>query len=285
VKPAIAPAFAQSERGLLAALAAGRCDAVVDDAPALAAGRELAPARYGQFAGTLPTPESGAASYLIVLPPSSPLEPAVTRALRRLGNDHVLRALSEKWLGGDVQSIPVLAPGPQTTTVTLIGDSVSAAFGFAPAARELLAQGLHFRFEGVTCRRLDTPSCGIPQAPTAVQTILADGRALGQVVVMDVGYNESASTYGAGIDVAMRDMLAAGVRHVVWVTLRETRSYFHSTNEVIWAARHRWPELVVADWNRYSAGEPWFGPDRIHLNVTGALGLARFLRQYVAPAR
>ena len=280
VRPTIAPAFARSGTGLLAALAAGRCDAVIDDAPALAAARAVAPGRYGPFAGSLPAP---AAEYAIALPESSPLTPSVARAVRRIGNDHELRSLSVKWLGEDLQTIPALPAGPHTTTVTLIGDSVSATFAFVPAARDVLAQGLDFHFDGQTCRRLIEPSCGIPQPPTAVQTIVALGHGLGQVVVMDVGYNDSPSTYGSGIDAAMRDMLAEGVRRVIWVTLRETRSYFATTNEVIRAARNRWPELIVADWNSYSAGKPWFAADGIHLNPSGAVGLARFLRPYVSP--
>jgi hypothetical protein len=96
------------------------------------------------------------------------------------------------------------------------------------------------RFEALSCRRLAAPSCANPPPPNALQTILSDGRSLGEVVVMDIGYNDSASSYGSELDTAMRDMLAAGVHHVIWVTLRERYNNYHSTNEVIEAARHRW---------------------------------------------
>jgi hypothetical protein len=67
------------------------------------------------------------------------------------------------------------------------------------------------------------------------------------------------------------------------VTLRERYENYHLMNEVIRNARRRWPQLVVADWNAYSAGRPWFAPDGIHLNASGAFGLAQLLRAFLAP--
>jgi lysophospholipase L1-like esterase len=39
--------------------------------------------------------------------------------------------------------------------------------------------------------------------------------------------------------------------------------------------------MVVADWNAYSRGKPWFGADGLHLSATGAVRLAHFLRPLV----
>jgi hypothetical protein len=41
--------------------------------------------------------------------------------------------------------------------------------------------------------------------------------------------------------------------------------------------------ILIADWNSYSDGKPWFAPDGIHLNTDGAFALARFLRTFLAP--
>jgi hypothetical protein len=74
---------------------------------------------------------------------------------------------------------------------------------------------------------------------------------------------------------------------VVWVTLREAGGYasdYKSINAEIKAAARRWPELVVADWNSYSAGKPWFGTDGLHLSPSGAIALANFLRPIVIRA-
>ena len=79
----------------------------------------------------------------------------------------------------------------------------------------------------------------------------------------------------------MRAALAQGAAGVVWVTLRETRGIYHRTNVVIERAAKRWPQLLIADWNAFSSGRPWFGDDGLHLTATGATALARFLRPYV----
>ena len=114
--------------------------------------------------------------------------------------------------------------------------------------------------------------------------VQAAGRRLGDVLVVDVGYNEGPIGYGAGIDDVMRAALAQKATGVVWVTLRETRDLYRQTNEAIRRARRRWPQLEVADWNAFSAGKPWFASDGLHLTPTGAVELATFLRPYVLRA-
>ncbi len=98
------------------------------------------------------------------------------------------------------------------------------------------------------------------------------------MLVVDVGYNESEHGYGAGIDRVMRAALAQGVNGVVWVTLREQRDIYRRTNVAIRRAARRWPQMQVADWHDYSAGEPWFREDGLHMGITGANAFAAFLR-------
>lgn len=166
---------------------------------------------------------------------------------------------------------------------TFVGDSVAASIGYVSPAQAQLRHGLSVRLDLKVCRRLVEPSCSYQGvAPsTALQAVRSYGRALGRVLIVKVGYNESAQGYGAGIDRVMRAALADGASGVVWVTLRETSPLYHATNLAIRRAAQRWPQLVVADWNAYSAGKPWFGPDGLHLSTTGATQLARFLRPFV----
>ncbi len=87
-----------------------------------------------------------------------------------------------------------------------------------------------------------------------------------------------------GIDRVMRAARAEGADGVVWVTLREHGRYaslYRGTNLAIRKAAKRWPQLLVADWNAYSAGRPWFGSDGLHLSPRGAVELASFIRPYV----
>lgn len=99
-----------------------------------------------------------------------------------------------------------------------------------------------------------------------------------------VGYNEGPQGYGRGIDRVMRAALGEGVSGVVWVTLREKSDPYRETNAAIRAAARRWPQLLVADWNRHSAGRQWFARDGLHLSTAGADALAGFLRPFVLRA-
>ena len=167
--------------------------------------------------------------------------------------------------------------------VTFVGDSVPASIMYSPRAKSILARGLTTRLDLRVCRRLATASCSFQgSAPTsALQSVQSLGRSLGDVLIVDVGYNESSSGYRAGIDRVMRAARAQGASGVVWVLLRETIDIYRQTNDVIRASQKRWPDMIVADWNAYSRGKPWFSSDGLHMSVTGADALASFLRPYV----
>ena len=98
--------------------------------------------------------------------------------------------------------------------------------------------------------------------------------------MIDVGYNDTADTYSAGLDEVMQALLANGVQRVVWVTLEEQEDVWLSINEQIRAAPARWPQLVVADWGPSATGQPWL-KDVAHLNHDGGVALGQFLRPVV----
>jgi hypothetical protein len=164
------------------------------------------------------------------------------------------------------------------TRVTVIGDSVTASFDYVPAARRHLGKGFDLRSDAVVCRRLVAASCLFQgsQPSTALELVETQRRALGPVVVVNVGYNDWTAVYD--VDRVMRALSAAGVRTVVWVTLRATTSNYAQNNARIRAADSRWRSLVVADWDAWSRGKPWFREDGLHLTQAGAIGLAQFLR-------
>ena len=181
---------------------------------------------------------------------------------------------------------PPATPASSRVPVTFVGDSVPASIAYVPAAEAQLQRGLLVRLDLRVCRRLVQPSCRFQGATptTALQAVQGYGRALGKVLVVNVGYNEGAQGYRRGIDRVMRSALQQGARGVVWVTLRETRDVYHGTNLAIRRAARQWPQLVVADWNAYASGKPWFGDDGMHLTSTGARALVSFLRPYVLEA-
>jgi polar amino acid transport system substrate-binding protein len=89
---------------LLDALQAGRCDAVVYDAPVLAVQRDQVPRLYGPLAGVIKTQES----YGVVMPPGSPLLPAVNAALTAMIAQGTLTAIGRRWMSPEVAKLPTL---------------------------------------------------------------------------------------------------------------------------------------------------------------------------------
>lgn len=173
---------------------------------------------------------------------------------------------------------------------TFVGDSVPAALSYTPAARSVLSRRVRMRFDLRVCRRLVAPSCPYQGATpaTALQTVRTLGRSIGDVLVVDVGYNDTGSTYGRGMRQVVAAARAQGVRAVVWVTLRQAgryRSEYVRANAGIRAEAARWGRRVlVADWNVASAGRTFFSADGLHLSGAGAMTLARFLRPFVMRA-
>ncbi len=167
--------------------------------------------------------------------------------------------------------------------MTVIGDSVAASMQHVPSAQTTLRKGLEVRLDLEVCRRLVQPSCAFrgSKPSTALQAVESSGRSLGRVLVVDVGYNEGAPGYGAGVDRVMRAALAQGVHGVVWVTLRDQKGIYRQTNVAIRRAATRWRQMFVADWNLYSAGKPWFRGDGLHMGTAGAAAFAAFLRPHI----
>ena len=168
--------------------------------------------------------------------------------------------------------------------LTVIGDSVAASLQY-PSAERYLQRTFRLDLDVKVCRRLVAPSCpydGV-QAPSALEAIQTRHTPVSPTVVVDVGYNDAASTYANDLDRVMHALMTAGAARVVWVTLRRYGSVRRARiNRMIRVARARWPELRVADWSRWSRGHPsWFVYDGIHLDRLGAMGLARLIRRAV----
>ncbi len=167
--------------------------------------------------------------------------------------------------------------------VTLIGDSVAEVLAQNPGPEQMLADGFDVQLQTDACRKLVDPGCYSESPPSALDVVQRLGPDLGQIVVVDVGYNDIAATYGAGLDEVMNALVAAGVQHVIWVTLSETQDAWSEIDQVIRSAPARWPQLTVADWAPVAAGQPWFN-DIAHLNYDGAVALATFLHPYLLAA-
>lgn len=168
--------------------------------------------------------------------------------------------------------------------VTMITDSIGDALYSSSHERDTLAQGLDFRLEAQACRKLATGGCYDGTPPSVLETVQQLGPELGQVVVVEVGYNDYAEEYGTGLDAVLAALTAVGVEKVVWVTLRESQSTWAEINGQIRAAATRWPQLTIADWAPMAAANPAWFSDNAHLNGAGAAGFADFLRPVILKA-
>ena len=185
------------------------------------------------------------------------------------------------------------ATGGNEQRVTLIGDSVSYAISLDPGATAILGQGVDLQLQAKPCRRLEEVSC--PEAdgttpPTALKLINSLGASLGPTVIVAVGYNDPEDQYAKDVGDVLAALHHAGVKHILWPTLRAARHPYLTMNDAIRAAAASDPSVTVVDWNLYSRSHPeWFQPDGIHLYGDGAQAMAALMHRWlvkdgIAPA-
>lgn len=212
-------------------------------------------------------------------------------AVRRLAACCVLSAIVAGGLVAAVAS-PVAGAPPGAPRVTLMGDSTLMAMEYYPNDDEMIATTYDVYLETGNCRRLVRPSCPVggvatPSALPVMQTI-AKGK-LGQVLVMMTGYDDFHDITG-DIDAIMTEATAQGVGEVLWLTYRESPTYFLPDgqqgspiyvrhNDLLRQATARWSNLSILDWNAYSLNHPeWFSSDGIHVRPAGSVQLAAFIK-------
>ena len=135
-------------------------------------------------------------------------------------------------------------------------------------------------FDSVGGRCTAAPNCIGTTGVQAAQAI-PNGT---EIAIVELGYNDP-SGFAAKIDQVMTVLRGKGVSRVGWVTMseRRTTSGFAAANQALNAARARWPELVVLDWNEASSGadrDRWYA-DGVHLTSTGQSEFALWLRGQV----
>jgi len=169
--------------------------------------------------------------------------------------------------------------------VLVVGDSVPAALSYQPSLEREIAKGLDVVFDLQVCRRLATAGCpyGGRLASSALDVVASAART-GDVLVVDVGYNDDPAAYRGEMARLIRVATSRGVKKIVWVNLSETRSLYRQTNAAIDSEARSHPIVQVADWSSWSSGKPWFRGDGLHLTDSGARGLALMLRASILAA-
>ncbi|HLM17529.1 MAG TPA: hypothetical protein VK549_06875 [Acidimicrobiia bacterium] len=152
--------------------------------------------------------------------------------------------------------------------VSAYGDSVLLG-----AREELLAQ---FAGQPVTVDAVEDRSL-----LGAIELFQSAGPALGDVVVLDLGYNDVADpgVFRGRIDSAMAAL--AGVKHVLWLNQHDWGPGRADMNAELSAAASRYPNLEVIDWNAEVMAHPdeVYG-DSIHLTPSGQNAMAALVRRH-----
>jgi len=167
----------------------------------------------------------------------------------------------------------------------LIGDSVAESIAAGGTSEfDRLIDGtftsatISTRVNRCTVRQSCPGTSGVEQAALLPQGL--------DLVVVELGYNDSADTFAADIDAMMAALTDRGVRRVAWVNMADIRttasgSRFGAMNDRLDAAQADWPILEVLDWNAASSGSEararWFD-DGVHLTTTGQARFALWLR-------
>jgi hypothetical protein len=176
---------------------------------------------------------------------------------------------------------------PPTPHVTVIGDSVLDAVQSNKQPRSILKRGFDVDLEIGICRRLTGVSCPFRdvEVPTLVDVVSKLGPAIGNTVLIEVGYNDPQATFAQSVEDAIAAVLGTGARHILWVNMRESQQQYISMNQVLRAAAQHHSEVTIIDWNAYSHDHSsWLQDDGVHLSYEGAVGMATFLHAALVEA-
>lgn len=176
---------------------------------------------------------------------------------------------------------------PSQPRVTVISDSVLTAVSWNATPSAVLGDGFELRMAVGVCRKLTGVSCPFEggTVETLVDLVARLGPALGPTVVVEVGYSDDPATFSDSVEQSIDALLAAGVKRILWVNMREWQPQYVGMNATLVAAAECHPEVTVVDWNAYSRYHySWFQSDGIHLVYGGAMAIATLLHREVLEA-
>lgn len=174
--------------------------------------------------------------------------------------------------------VPIYRSMTNAADFAYIGDSIGTG----------MALGSSSEFQVLTDEVFDAEMYSSVSGRTTAQGVaVAETVPMGtDLVVVELGYNDTPSTMPERIDAVMTALADRQVGLVVWPNLSTRRSGYDyaSTNAALDAARSDWPNLVVADWNAHSghaSAHRWFQSDGVHLTSTGDAEFSLFLRDRI----
>jgi hypothetical protein len=183
--------------------------------------------------------------------------------------------------------VAVAAARPADPPVLVIGDSVSTGMSWHPAAIGVMQKNLAVDWQVAVCRRLIGASCdpgdGEPIPPSLVD-LVSSLASVPPTVVVEMGYNDFASTFSDAVDDALQLLIAKGAQHILWLTLSSGWHVpYGQLNAILTSKTAAYPQLQIVDWNSYSNPHlaQWFQPDNVHLLDKGGVAMAHLIHASV----
>lgn len=194
------------------------------------------------------------------------------------------RFATDQSLLSDQFELSIVTRSPTGLRAAFIGDSVGSSIaGSANHELQILTDGMFTSLDADTLPgRFITKAPPTPNGLEAAAALPADL----DLVIVELGYNPSSNMAG-DVDAMMAVLTARGAKRVIWVNMADIRttatgaSVFRAANSALAAARNRWPNLSVADWNTASSGadRAYWTTDGVHLSGSGQAEFALWLRQ------
>ena len=170
------------------------------------------------------------------------------------------------------------------TRFGFIGDSVGSSI--ASASTSEFQSVIDGTFKSPTISAVSNRCTNRSSCSGTSGVDIAKGLTYGlDLVVVELGYNDSASTFASDVNAMMAALTARGVKQVAWVNLAEIRTNsngltYRPHNDALAAAQRQWPNLRILDWNTTSSDlgsrARWFS-DGVHLTSTGQAEFALWL--------
>ena len=186
-------------------------------------------------------------------------------------------------LFASISSTTTTTAAPQRkATVLLIGDSVTANIRFTREAQNILNRSrFSFTSETWICQALLRTSCNSQRTPSALNQVKKYRNSDVDIIVIGTGYNDS-NDYD--VRTAVRAISAEAQlqgAHLMWLTYHDggfMQGRASKFNRVL-RAEAKTNGMTLLNWAATAKGRTkWYTKDRVHMNRTGGIELAKFIR-------
>jgi hypothetical protein len=167
-------------------------------------------------------------------------------------------------------------------TVLLVGDSVTANIRLTGDAQKVLNRS-KFRFisETYVCQVLLRKSCNSQRTASALNQVKKHRTSNVNFIVVNTGYNDS---YATDVRKAVKSISAEAQlmgAHLIWLTYHDggyMKGRASKFNRVL-RQEAKINGMTILNWAAHAKGRTkWYTRDRVHMNRTGGVALATFIR-------